>query len=52
MFPAIFMTILIGGFGVFKYVTLYRENVILRAENDKMKAELFDFKYVARSVQK
>ena len=50
MFPAIFMLVLVGGFGLFKYVMLYRENQTLRTENGKMKDELFEFKYVPRNT--
>jgi hypothetical protein len=49
MVPAIFMVILVGGFGVYQHVMLYRENQKLRTENDAMKTELFNFKYVPRS---
>jgi hypothetical protein len=51
MFPAIFMTILVGGFGIYKYVTLYKETVILRDENAKMKDELFALKFVPRDYE-
>jgi DNA recombination-dependent growth factor C len=52
MFPAIFMLVLVGGFGVFKYVMLYRANQNLRIENSKLQDELFEFKYVPRATSK
>jgi len=50
MFPAIFMLVLVGGFGLFKYVTLYRDNQNLRMENEKMAAELHRIRFVPREL--
>jgi hypothetical protein len=49
MLPAILFLVVIGGFGVFKYVRLYTAHQKLLVENGKMKDELFEFKYVPRS---
>jgi cell shape-determining protein MreC len=50
MFPAIFMLVLVGGFGLFKYVMLYRENQTLREENARMEKELHNIKFVPREL--
>ena len=51
MFPAIFMMVLVGGFGVFKYVMLYRENQKLVAENKSMASELHNIKFIPREFK-
>ncbi len=51
MFPAIFMLVLVGGYGVIKYAALYRENQTLRTENARMEKELHDIKFVPRELK-
>ena len=50
MFPAIFMLVLVGGYGVIKYTALYRENQKLRDENDAMAKELHRIKFIPREL--
>jgi hypothetical protein len=45
------MLVLVGGFGVFKYVTLYRENQKLRTENELMARELHNIKFIPRELK-
>lgn len=51
MFPAIFMLVLVGGYGVIKYAALYRENQKLREENVAMAEELHNIKFVPRELK-
>ncbi len=50
MFPAIFMLVLVGGFGTYQYMKLYRENQKLRTENESMAKELHKIKFVPREL--
>ncbi len=51
MFPAIFMLLLVGGFGIYQYMKLYRENQTLRAENVRMERELHKIKFIPRELK-
>ncbi len=51
MFPAIFMLLLVGGFTIYQYIKLYRENQKLRKENARMEKELHDIKFVPREFK-
>ncbi len=51
MFPAFFTLLLVGGFGIYQYIKLYRENQTLRTENARMAKELHDIKFVPREFK-
>ena len=51
MFPAIFMTILIWGYGIYKYTALYAENQKLRDENETLTNEIHDLKFTPREIK-
>jgi hypothetical protein len=40
MVPTIVLTFIVGGFAVYKFVTLLSENLTLKEENKRLKEEL------------